>query len=565
MLKQLYIENVAVIERADISLQDGLTVLTGETGAGKSILIDALAAVLGERASRDLVRSGCSHAVVTAVFDELPATVTEYLAEQGFSCEEDELMLRRRISAENKSLCFVGNQPCTAAVMRAIGRRLVNIHGQHENQALLSVERHVEYLDRLGGLADVHARYAQCYRQYCATHRQLRKLDVDETAKAQRMDMLRFQIDELENAALTVGEEERLVARRDVLHNAEKISRLLQMTDRILNGSEDENGTVSALEQAGTLLRDTGRHLSAAEDLSVRLHTLLPELQDIAATVTGLCDSPDFDPAELDTIEERLELIRRLTRKYGGTTESACAYLQQAQEEWQRNESADEELARLSQQLEADQAVLVEAAQALTAARKNAAAVFSNAVCEQLRFLDMPRVTLDVAIDPAPMTASGADKVEFLISANPGEPPKPIAKIASGGELSRIMLALKAVMSTADDIPTLIFDEVDAGISGRAAAKVGYKLREIGARGGKQVLCVTHLAQIAACAHHQVLIEKSVQQDRTVTQVRTVSGEERCRELARIIGGDATASSMQTAKEMLERLPSLADEEYEGY
>ena len=560
MLTQLYIENVAVIERADVLLNNGLTVLTGETGAGKSILIDALAAVLGERASRDLVRNGCPHAMITAVFENLPSTVLEALREQGFSCEDGVLMLRRRISAENKSLCYIGDQPCTAAVMRSIGRLLVNIHGQHENQALLSVERHVEYLDRLGGLSAVHERYAQCYRDYCATHRRLRKLNVDETSKMQRMDMLRFQIAELEEADLKSGEEELLAARRETLHNAEKIVRLLHMSEQILSGNEDENGAVSALEQAGGLLRDAGRYLPAADELSVRLHGLLPELQDLAQTVSALCSSPDFDPTELDVVEERLALIRRLTPKYGGSVEAAMTYLANAKQELESFEAADEEIERLSMQLEDERNHLVAAAQTLTAARVEAARVFSEAVCEQLRFLDMPRVTLDVSIEQAPMTASGADKVEFLISANPGEPPKPIAKIASGGELSRIMLALKTVMAKADDIPTLIFDEVDAGISGRAAAKVGYKLRELAGRGNKQVLCVTHLAQIAACAHHQLLIEKSVQNERTVTQVRAIEGEERSRELARIIGGDVTPSSLQTAVEMLERLPSLADE-----
>ena len=563
MLRQLYIENVAVIERADVSLERGMTVLTGETGAGKSILIDALAAVLGERASRELVRNGCPHAMITAVFDDLPPSVTKTLAEQGFSCEDGELMLRRRISAENKSLCFIGDQPCTAAVMRSVGRLLVNIHGQHENQALLSVERHVEYLDRLGGLFGIHARYAQRYRDYCATHRRLRKLDVDETAKAHRMDMLRFQIAELEEADLQSGEEERLAARRDVLHNAEKIARFLQLSQTILSGDENENGAVSALEQVSGVLRDAGRYLPSAQELSVRLGAVLPELQDIAATVSSLCDSPDFDPAELDAVEERLALVRRLTPKYGGSVEAALAYLQQAKDELGSFEAADEEFDRLAVQLENERALLVEAAAELTAARKQAAQVFASSVCEQLRFLDMPRVTLQVSVEPSPLTASGADKVEFLISANPGEPPKPIAKIASGGELSRIMLALKAVMSKADEIPTLIFDEVDAGISGRAAAKVGYKLRELATHGNKQVLCVTHLAQIAACAHRQLLIEKSVQNDRTVTQVRAVEGEERSRELARIIGGDVTASSLQTAKEMLERFPSLADEEWD--
>lgn len=564
MLTQLYIDNVAVIEHAEVSLDKGLTVLTGETGAGKSILIDALTAVLGERVSRSLVRSGCEYATVTAVFDNLPPSVLSALSEQGYAAEEDgTLVLRRRISAENKSLCFIGSQPCTAAVMRSIGRLLVNIHGQHENQALLSVDRHVEYLDELGGLSSVRARYEECYRQYCATHRRLKKLDTDETAKAQRLDMLRFQIGEIEEAALTAGEEETLTARRDVLHHAEKIGRLLTLADQVLSGNEDENGAYSTLEQTVSLLREAGRYLPELSELSSRLGAMLPELEDIAQTVGILCDSPDFDPAELDAVEDRLALVRRLCDKYGGTTTAVLAFLEKAKAELGTIEAADEELLHLSRQLETEQTVLLEAAAALTAARVKAADIFSVAVCEQLRFLDMPNVKLSVAVDKAPLTAVGADKVEFLISANLGEPPKPIAKIASGGELSRIMLALKSVMSAADDIPTLIFDEVDSGISGRAAAKVGYKLRDIASRGQKQVLCVTHLAQIAACAHAHLLIEKQARGERTFTNVTVLDKNARCEELARIIGGQPTPSSLQTAEEMLEKLPLMADDSFE--
>ena len=554
MLTQLYIDNVAIIERAELSLSSGLTVLTGETGAGKSILIDALTAVLGERVSRDLVRTGCPHAMVTAVFDELPEAVKTTLSEQGYATEEDgTLMLRRRISAENKSLSYIGSQPCTAATLRLIGRQLVNIHGQHENQSLLSVDRHVNYLDRLGGLEEIHANYEACYRTYCATHRELRRLTAREQEKEQRLDMLRYQTQEIDAADLTEGEEEVLASRREVLHNAEKIARLLRMTQQITDGTEDETGALSALEQAAALLREAGRFLPEAADLSARLHAALPELQDIAATAAVLTDSPDFDEAELDAVEDRLALVRRLCEKYGGSTAEVLAFSAKAHAELDQMEAAGEEITRLTARLAEEETALVQAAVSLTSARKAAGEVFSSAVCEQLTFLDMPRVTLSVAVEPAPMTATGADKVEFLLSANPGEPPKSIAKIASGGELSRIMLALKSVMASADDIPTLIFDEVDSGISGRAAAKVGHRLRVLGTDGGKQVLCVTHLAQIAACASHHLLIEKQVEGERTFTRVYPLDAEERCEELARIIGGDVTLSALQTAREMLEK------------
>ncbi len=560
MLRELYIDNVAVIEHAEIVLSDGLTVLTGETGAGKSILIDALAAVLGERTSRELVRTGCSFATVTAVFDRLPCAVISCLEENGYAPEEDgTLLLRRRISAENKSACFIGGSACTASTMRLIGRMLVNIHGQHENQALLSVERHIDYLDRLGGLESLRETYHEQYKQYCATHRLLRKLTGDETAKEQRMDMLRFQIDELETTELTVGEEETLLSRRELLRHAEKIGRCLQSVNLALDGDEQENGALSVVEQSAALLRDAGKLLPEAQELSVRLHTVLPELQDIAQSVAVLCESPNFDPAELDAVEDRLALVRRLCDKYGGSSETALAYLETARQELDSIVFGQEETSQLSQQLVEQQEALVKAARVLTAARKQAAEIFSAKVCRQLAALDMPRVRLAVSIENTSMTATGADKVEFLLSANPGEPPKSIAKIASGGELSRIMLALKSVMSSADDIPTLIFDEIDVGISGHAAAKVGYQLRRI-AKEDKQVMCVTHLAQIAACAHDHLLIRKSVVDDRTVTQVSSLDDSGRCEELARIIGGNVTSLSLETAKEMLVQMPRFADE-----
>ncbi len=561
MLTQLYIDNIAVIEHAQISLQGGLTVLTGETGAGKSILIDALSVVLGERASRDMIRTGCPFATVTAVFDDLPQGVQTLLAEQGFQTEEDgTLWLRRRLSSENKSQCFIGSQPCTAATMRTVGRMLVNIHGQHENQALLTQERHVEYLDRLGGLQALRDTYERCYRDYCATHRALRKHTTAKEAAVQREEMLRFQTAEIDAAALVAGEEEQLASRREILHNAEKLRRLLSMAVTVFDGDESENGALAALEQSMSMLREAGRLLPQAQVLSERLGNALPELQDIAATASQLMDRPEFDPSELDAVEDRLALVRRLCDKYGGTAEAVLRFAEKAHAELDAIERSDEEIGQLTAQLEGEQQRLVEAAARLTAARRQAATVFSEAVCTQLAFLDMPRVTLEVSIEAAPMTAVGADRVEFLISANPGEPPKSIAKIASGGELSRIMLAMKSVMAKADDIPTLIFDEIDAGISGHAATKVGYRLRRIGALDDKQVLCVTHLAQIAACAHQQLLIEKRVEEERTFTQVRPVDGEERRAELARIIGGEVTPLSIQTAGEMLERFPSLADE-----
>ncbi|MBQ9413700.1 MAG: DNA repair protein RecN [Clostridia bacterium] len=555
MLTQLYIDNVAVIEHADVMPGPWLTVLTGETGAGKSILIDALSAVLGERASKDLVRSGKSFAMVTATFNNLPSSLMAYLENNGYEAEPDgTLLLRRKISAENKSVCYIGGQPCTAAVLRTIGRMLVNIHGQHENQALLSVERHAEYLDRLGGLESIHADYETIYHRYCATHRALKKLTEDERSRAERLDMLRFQTDEIEQAAVTPGEEDALAARRDILRNADRIRRSLQAASQLLEGDEGTDGAISLIEQTIAFLRDAGRYFAESREIAERVETTAIELRDAAAVLRNRIDSPDFDPAELDRIEDRLALLRRLFTKYGGSSEAVLTYEQKARLELSEIEQSDEEKERLTAQLQYEQSQLLEAAAHLTSARKQAAIVFCKEVGEQLQYLDMPRVTLQVSIEKTALTASGADQVEFLISANPGEPPRSIAKIASGGELSRIMLALKTVMAGADEIPTLVFDEIDAGIGGRAAAKVGDRLRALAAS-GKQVLCVTHLAQIAACAHDHLLIEKTTEQDRTYTSVRLLEGEERCTELARMIGGDLSASTLAAAREMLGRYP----------
>ncbi len=561
MLTQLYIDHVAVIDHAEVTLSDGLTVLTGETGAGKSILIDALSAVLGERASRDMVRSGCSYATVTAVFESISDAVQAVLQELGYTLEEDgTLILRRRISAENKSLCFIGAQPCTAQSMRRIGRMLVNIHGQHENQSLLSVDNHIVYLDRLGNIAPIRQAYQETYQTYCDIYRRLKALRTSEVDNVQRRDILSFQAAEIEEAALQNGEEESLSARRDVLRHADRIKRLLQMAQCVLTGDEETDGAVSALEQTATTLKEAGRLMADAGDLSTRLLTVLPELQDIAQSTAALCDATACDPAELDRIEDRLELIRRLCEKYGGTEQAVIEFGQRARAALDSIDSSASEIAEKEAELEHVKDELVRRATALTEARRQAAATFSQAVAKQLTFLDMPRVALEVAIEKAPMTASGADRVEFLMSANPGEPPRSIAKIASGGELSRIMLALKSVLASADDIPTLIFDEIDTGISGRAAAKVGFKLRHIADGDGKQVLCVTHLAQIAACAHYQLLIEKTTQDDHTFTNVYAVEGDERVAELARIVGGSATDASLQAAREMLATLPVAADE-----
>ncbi len=555
MLQQLHIENIAVIERAELSLDEGFNVLTGETGAGKSIIIDSLNAVLGERVSRELVRTGSGGAVVTALFAELSAPVAEALAALG--CEPDEdglLLLERRIAPDGKSVCRIGGRPVTAAILRSAGRLLVNIHGQHENQALLHAERHVGYLDRLGGLLPLLADYAEEWRAWRTLRQSLEAADMDETMKARRMDLLRYQIEEIEQAELRAGEEEALLARRTLFRNAERIARSVAGARALLFGDDDREGALSSLSSAVSELQDAGRYMEPLAGLAARTQELFYELEECAGELRGHADELDFDAEERDQVEARLDLIHRLTAKYGADTGEVLAFLDRCREELASIEHADEHIARLTAAAAEAEEKTAAAAARLTAARQQAAERLTAAVSEQLRALDMPRVRLEVSIRPTAMRENGADEVEFLISANPGEPAKPIAKIASGGELSRIMLAIQSVLADVDDLDTLVFDEVDAGISGRAALKVGVQLRQTatGLSGSRrrQVLCVTHLAQIAAQAHHHLLIEKSVRKDRTYTEVRPLDEPGREQELARIISGEVTAAGLEAAREM---------------
>lgn len=557
MLDCLYIENIAVIEHAEIHFHAGFSALTGETGAGKSIIIDAINAVLGERTSRDLVRTGSDTARVTALFTDFSPATAERLTQLGFAPDEDgNLLIARTIAAEGKSTCAVNGRPATAALLREIGKSLVDLHGQHENQLLLSAEQHLAYLDRFGELAAVREAYTAVYREWCRVKRELAGADMDELEKERRLDLLRYQIDEIEAASLKPGEEEELQARRTLYRNAEKVAGQLHKSDALLFGDEESDGAVSLAQQAAVAAAAAARYVEQAKDPAERLQTALYELQDAAEELRSVSEQLEFDPRERDEVEERWEVIRRLTSKYGATTAEVLAFLDKAQEELQQIEFSDERIQRLTAEEERLYKNLERAAEQLTEKRQETAMRFAAAVKEQLTFLDMPHVSLIIDRRQAEYSATGADRIEFLMSANVGEPPKPITRIASGGELSRIMLAIKSVLSDADEIDTLIFDEIDTGISGRAAQKVGNRLRRIAestpADRRRQVLCVTHLAQIAAQAQHHYLIEKSVHDGRTFTDVTPLSGEQREQELARIIGGTVTEATRQAAREMLE-------------
>ncbi len=547
MLDSLHIENIAVIERADVDFREGLNILTGETGAGKSILIDAINAVLGERVRRDLVRTGCEQAAVYATFSDISASAREKLAAAGYELEEDTLLIQRIIRADGKSSCRIGGRPATVSLLREIGRILVNIHGQHENQSLLDPARHLTYLERLGDLSDVRGQYEAAYHRYCDISRALKKITLEESEKLQLIDRLQYQIEELEAANLTAGEEKQWEAKRQFYRHHEKIAGFLQKAHGLLSG-EDNGGAVSAVSSAAEALRHAGALVDEFSPLSERLDAVMYDLEELSIELSDYVESMDFDENDRMETENRLDLLHRLSKKYNADSEGLLRLLDQARADLQSIESADQKADDLRAQLEIQRNETVAAAERLTAARQAVACQFEKRVGEELSFLDMPYVQLKVSIEPTPLTVIGGDKVEFLLSVNPGEPAKPLAQIASGGELSRMMLAIKSVMAEVDDIDTLIFDEIDTGISGHAAVKVGVKLRQIAAH--RQTLCVTHLAQIAARAHHHLLIHKTVKDGRTYTDVRSLSTDQRERELARIIGGDMTAATLEAAREM---------------
>ncbi len=551
MLQSLHIENVAVIEQADIAFGPGLTVLTGETGAGKSIVIDAINAVLGERISREVVRTGADKAYVAAVFGDLSPAVVDALGQWGYAPDEDgSLLIRRSIAADGRGACHIGDRPATVSTLRQLGRMLVNIHGQHENQNLLQADRHVEYLDRLGDIRPIHAAYEKEYREYCRIRREIKAVSTDESTRQARVEDLTARIAAIDAAAIHPGEEAELLAKRELARHAEKLAAALHTVSAAMDDDPvgDAPGVLSRLADATAALQGVAVVSADMEALAGRLQSTLYDVQAVADEVAGLQDTLAFDEAALAALEDRLALLSRLIKQYGTDEAAVLEARERMATELDSLQGADKRLAVLEQQSDAARAATIEAAGKLTAARKQAAAKFEQDVQRELRFLDMPHVTLQVSLEPTPLNAIGGDKVEFLISSNPGEPPKSIARTASGGELSRIMLALKTVLAEVDDIDSLVFDEVDAGISGRAATKVGTLLRRIAAC--RQVLCVTHLAQIAAHGHHHLLVAKSVAQGRTFTRVDSLPEQGRLEELARIMGGQVTALTMEAAREL---------------
>ena len=542
MLQLLHIENIAIIERADIAFAPGFNALTGETGAGKSIVIDSLGAVLGQRTSRDLIRTGTPKAFVSAVFDHVDGALPA-LAENGVSPEADgTLLLSRELYGDGKNVCRANGRPITVAQLKSIGASLLNIHGQHDGTQLLDETQHLGYLDRFGRTEAQLAAYTARYGDLSATRREIAALRMDETEKARRVDTLRHQIAELERAELREGEEEALLARRNILRNGEKFIAAVSEADYCLNGGDEAGGALSAIRQAEDALRSLRSLGAEFETLSDRMGALYSDAYDLAMTVRDKRAEFDFSPEELDAVESRADLLYRLKKKYGGTVEEMLDYLARSKDELDRIEYADDRIAQLEKQLEKKNAAAAEAARTLSDARKKAAERLEAAILRELCELDMPKVRFAIDFAEKEPDATGMDEVRFLMSANVGEELKPIQKIASGGELARIMLALKNVFAAQESVMTMVFDEVDTGVSGRAAQRVAEKLARVSRE--KQVLCVTHLPQLAAMADTHFSVEKGEENGRTLTRVTELDRAQRARELARLTGGEAVSETM---------------------
>ena len=547
MLELLHIENIAVIEETEIEFRPGFNALTGETGAGKSIVIDALGAALGGRTSRDLIRTGADKALVSASFSNVPPELPDGAAPD----EDGVLLLQRELSAEGRNVCRVNGRPVSVAQLRRIGRELVNIHGQRDGQQLLDEDLHGEYLDRFGQTADALSAYRRDYDAMNALRLRIRSLQMDEAERERKLDTLRYQIDELEAAELVPGEEETLSARRNLLRNAEKYLSALSQADYLLNGDEDTSGAVSQLREAENALysiRTLGEEL---RELHRRLEEVRCEALDLAESVRDRRAAFDFSPEELDAVESRSDLLYRLEKKYGPTVEDMLSYLDRRRAELDSIETADDTLNRLQTEYETALRAVRESGARLTDVRRRAAEELETRILRELRGLDMKHTRFSVEFQDKAPAPDGCDTIRFLMSANAGEDLRPIARVASGGELARIMLALKNVLAEQETVSTLVFDEVDTGVSGRAAQRIAEKMAQVSRY--KQVLCVTHLPQLAAMADAHFSVEKGERNGRTFTEVRTLDREARKRELARITGGNkVTESLLRSAGELLD-------------
>ena len=547
MLHLLHIENIAVIEEADITFDNGFNVLTGETGAGKSIIIDAIGAVLGQRTSRDLIRTGAAKSFVSAVFLNVPQL--EVLSECGIEPEDGELHLQREIYADGRNTCRVGGRPVSVAQLRRIGSALLNIHGQHDGQQLMDEDQHLGYLDSYGRMDDQLAAYTAHYSAMEEIRKSISSLKMDEAEKERRMDTLQFQIRELEQAKLQPGEDEALQQRRSLLRNSERFMSAIEGALWCLSGGDEGGGAVSGLREASASLGGARNLDDQFAALCSRLDSVHSEAYDIAETLRDMQSSMEFSPRELDDLEARVDQLYRLKKKYGASVEDMLAYLDRSREELDRISFASDTVVRLEKELEKLYDTVMSEAKRLSAIRKKAAEDLELRIQDELRQLDMPKVRFAILFEEKEPDASGIDSVRFLMSANVGEELRPISRVASGGELARIMLALKNVLAENESIGTLVFDEVDTGVSGRAAQRVAEKLAQVSRK--KQVLCVTHLPQLAAMADTHFSVEKDERNGRTYTCVEELDRPRRRQELARLTGGASITEAMLSSAEEL--------------
>lgn len=551
MLKTLSIENIAVIEKAEIEFSNGFNVLTGETGAGKSIVVDSINAILGERTSKELVRAGSENALVTAYFEDISKEVEQKLNEFDLPCDDDgALVLSRKISAQGKSTCRINGSVCTVSMLKEVGNLLVNIHGQHDSQTLLNADYHYNFVDMYGSLDGVLDEYKQSFKQLLSVRKQLKALTMDADERDRQIELLDYQIKELSDAEIKVGEWDELKKRKNLILNSQNLLQSLNSALLAFNGSDEYSGI-------STLLSTAVKEIGSVSDVDSEIKSVYDKAEALNDSVEVVKDalldkinSIEFEPEELNRIEERLDLYYTFSNKYGETEQDMLYYLDEAVKKRTAFENSEEELEKLNVQYDEIFNETVALAQKLTDLRKTTAEKLGNEICKQLEFLDMPKIKFTTSFEKGNLSANGWDKIEFLIATNVGETAKPLAKIASGGELSRIMLAIKSIIAQKDSIDTLIFDEIDTGVSGKASRKIGLKLKELGAF--TQVICVTHSAQIASVADSHFLIEKNVENDRTYTNVTVLDYDGRKNELARIMGGiNATESLLKSAEELL--------------
>lgn len=551
MLNSLYIENIAVIEKTTIDFQNGFNVLTGETGAGKSIIIGSINALLGGRISKDMIRSGADTAFVSGSFTVTNKEVHSLLEQYGYECEDDnELILQRKLTSSGKSSCRINGRPATLSILKEITAHLVNIHGQHESYNLMSPEKHISYIDSIGDLDSLKKEYRENLAILREYKKKLTEAQSDDSQRERQIDLLKYQISEIEEINPKEGEYEQLTEERNKAVNAQEIISNLSSAEILLSGADEQMGCLLALQDCAEQLNKISDYLPQAERLSERITTAFYELQDCSAEISQLSDSVDADPYRLAEIEERLDSLYRLSKKYGSTAEEILEFCSNAKKELSNLEDYEFNMEKLQEQYDKYFQITKTLALKLSERRREISQEFMVKVKEEMTYLDMPNVNLKVNIERCPLNENGCDKLEFLISANPGEEPKPVSKIASGGELSRMMLAITNVIASNNIVETMIFDEVDTGISGSASQKVGYKLKALSDT--RQVICITHQAQIAALADTHFLIKKTIESNRTFTQVSQLDFEQRKHEVARIIGGvSITDLTLKHAEEML--------------